>query len=340
VPFVEPSLLGSSIFLYGTERDAEKGSNWGGSGVLVGIPSEVNPSRVHLYAVTNDHVARRCSVVRLAKRKGAPFVLPGGEADWASHPDGDDISIRSLGAAVEDEYWYVGARLFLTEADISPEGIGPGDDCLMVGRYINQEFRQFDRPVVRFGNIAMLPEGVRQEQRSFDQESFLVDMRSHSGFSGSPVFVYYETEGWRFLPPLAEVPETEDPVRDAEAKVEALEQRVVGRETSGIMGKTWLLGIDWGRLPIWDDVFDGGRKIGRMRISSGMAGVVPAWKLLDLLNRDEIRAARDKAETELAEVSEAGNTGRRVGPEMGHEASPTWSGQSQPSSIARKPRET
>jgi len=54
----------------------------------------------------------------------------------------------------------------------------------MVGRYINQELRQFDRPVARFGNLAMLPEPIHQRERSFEQESFLVDMRSQAGFSG------------------------------------------------------------------------------------------------------------------------------------------------------------
>jgi hypothetical protein len=35
-------------------------------------------------------------------------------------------------------------------------------------------------------------------------------MRSQAGFSGSPVFVYYEDLGWRNLPPLSDVPE-DDP---------------------------------------------------------------------------------------------------------------------------------
>lgn len=308
VPFVRPDLLRSSIFLYGSEHDASEGANWGGSGVLVGIPSKTNPSRAHLYAVTNDHVADRCPVARLVKRNGDPYVLSGTESDWEPHPDGDDIAVRSLGAVAAHEYWYIPDALLLSQADLNPEEhplqIAPGDDCLMVGRYINQEYRQFDQPVVRFGNVAMLPERVYQHARSFEQESFLVDMRSHAGFSGSPVFVYYETEGWRFLPPLADVPETDDAYQDAKARSEALEERVAGREVSGIMGKTWLLGIDWGHLPVWDDVFDGDRRIGRMRVTTGMAAVVPAWKLADLLNEERIRMPRDKAEKQLSERDE------------------------------------
>ncbi len=176
----------------------------------------------------------------------------------------------------------------------------------MVGRYINQEHRQFDRPVARFGNLAMLPEPIHQRERSFEQESFLVDMRSQAGFSGSPVFVYYEEPGWRFLPPLEEPPEPPELPESAEpaerinhanervewsaARTKALQERPVGHHVSGVVSKTWLLGIDWGHLPVWDDVFDlHGRAGGRMRVDSGMAAVVPAWKLIELLNEGGIK---------------------------------------------------
>jgi hypothetical protein len=336
VPYVPPYVLGSSIFLYGSERDATEGANWGGSGVLVGIPSEANPSRVHLYAVTNDHVVDGCPVVRLVNRAGEAHVLSGTQSDWHFHPDGDDIAVRPFGAVVERDCWYVPDEKLLAQGDLSPEEfpdqISPGDDCAMIGRYINQEFRQFDQPVVRFGNLAMLPELIYQEERSFEQESFLVDMRSHSGFSGSPVFVYYEAEGWRFLPPepeepvLPDIPEEADPEADFAVRQEAMQKiieahreraelhsahynalrkRGEGRDTSGVMGKTWLLGLDWGHLPVWADVYDASKqKSGRMRVSTGMAGVVPAWKLRDLLNEKEVAMARDKTEKKLSEIDE------------------------------------
>jgi hypothetical protein len=172
----------------------------------------------------------------------------------------------------------------------------------MVGRYINQESRQFDKPVARFGNLAMLPEFVCQCERSFDQESFLVDMRSHSGFSGAPVFVYYESPGWRDTPRF--LPVTGDRVQDAEVDQKALEHRRAGPYTSGTMSRMWLLGIDWGHLPVWGDVVHAGKKFGRMRVNNGMAGVVPAWKLAELLNEEGIKMERDKTESQLTEIDE------------------------------------
>ena len=319
MPFVFYGLLGPSIFLYGSERDAREGANWGGSGVLVGVPSKTSPSRTHLYAVSNDHVIHSCPVIRLVKVNGDPYVLPGTDADWLSHPDNDDIAIRPLGAVRKSAYWYVPDDLLLSRADLSPgeypNQISPGDDCFMVGRYINQEQRQFDRPVVRFGNLAMLPEVVYQNERSFWQESFLVDMRSHAGFSGSPVFVYYEVPGFRYLPPEPERPPLPDGSTGLEEQKRmiavfeeyhrAATRRWTDRDESGVLGRKWLLGIDWGHLAVWDDVFGNDKKkLGRMRVSSGMAGVVPAWKLRDLLNMKEVKLARDKTEEQLSEKDE------------------------------------
>jgi len=279
VPHIPPELLESSIFLYGSQRDAESGANWGGSGVLVGFGAI--KSRVHLYAATNTHVAEQCPVIRLIKHsKGStePYILVGTADDWWFHPDGDDLAIRSLGMWPDYAVSYVSHRLLIARDNVRPFMLGPGDDCLMIGRYINHDLQQFDRPTVRFGNIAMLPERIYQEERTFHQESFLVDMRSHSGFSGSPVFVYYEEPRNRWGG-------SDGPV-------------------SGAMGKTWLLGIDWGHLPIWTDIREGRQTVGRAAVSGGMAGVVPAWKLRELLDEKERKMERSKAEEELRDSPE------------------------------------
>jgi hypothetical protein len=47
-------------------------------------------------------------------------------------------------------------------------------------------------PSARFGNISMLPNPralIRQETE-YEGQSYVIDMRSRSGFSGSPVYVY------------------------------------------------------------------------------------------------------------------------------------------------------
>lgn len=46
--------------------------------------------------------------------------------------------------------------------------LGPGDDCLMVGRYITLDLEQRKQPVVRVGNLSSWqPEPIFQPLRAF-----------------------------------------------------------------------------------------------------------------------------------------------------------------------------
>jgi hypothetical protein len=158
----------------------------------------------------------------------------------------------------------------------------------MVGRYINHDGKQFDRPVVRFGNLAMLPEPIHQRERAFDQESLLVDMRSVVGFSGSLVTLYYEV---------------------SRVRMSRLEARPEGPPLSSMVATSaigedyWVLGIDWGHLSVREDIIDEGERR-RVKVKSSMAAVVPAWKLKEMVDTvDEIVKPREEAEAELAKVN-------------------------------------
>lgn len=62
----------------------------------------------------------------------------------------------------------------------------------VVGRFVNAEGRQKNLPTLRFGNIAQSPQEKIKQDRvfgSFEQESYLVEARTISGYSGSPVCV-------------------------------------------------------------------------------------------------------------------------------------------------------
>jgi hypothetical protein len=300
VPYIPREVLQCSIFLYPSKEDAEAGQNWGGSGFLVGVPSAVSKSRVHLYAVSNDHVIHLNPTVRATKADGTMVIVERRDDDWISHLDGDDVAVCPLGVVAVRDYEYVeDEELTLHEAAMNdPWLIGPGDECFMVGRYIYRDQRQFDQPVLRFGNLSMMVEPIRQKERSFNQDSFLVEMRSQSGFSGSPVFVYYEGHGPRIpLPDWWEGNRYEwwkgSPEHWGPGTLPG------NRSPSGIVERMWLLGIDWGHIPAWSTVkCENGSEVGKVQVNSGMAGVVPSWKLVDLLVCDDLtkgRAVADEA---------------------------------------------
>ena len=150
--------------------------------------------------------------------------------------------------------------------------VGPGDEVFFVGRFVTHEGRTRNLPTARFGNIAMLPhEPVRNPESGIDQESFLVEARSVSGYSGSPVFVY--------IPPMALRPP----------------QRILSNSSHG----PFLLGVDWGHLGGKDLVRDrSGRPAEEgfhILQNAAMMTVVPAWRLQELLDTEEEVESRAEA---------------------------------------------
>jgi hypothetical protein len=111
------------------------------------------------------------------------------------------------------------------------------------------------------------------------QQSYLVEGRSIGGYSGAPVFMY--------IPPFAVRP-----------KQEGVQSRQFG---------PWFLGINWGHLNDWRPVCNAaGTPIGppglpTMQVSqnSGMMAVIPAWKLVEMINHPKAIALRRTREDEL-----------------------------------------
>lgn len=132
-----------------------------------------------------------------------------------------------------------------------------------MGRFIAHDGIQRNDPIVRFGSIAMMPgDPVFQKDRGFHQESFLIEARSLSGFSGSPVMLYVSTDSNRFR---SGTWETTDFIQNRPSI-------------------TGLLGIDWGSLRLKDEVVT----------NTGIMGAVPVWKLTELLDQQEVVEMREE----------------------------------------------
>ena len=276
MPPIRDHLLETVIYLYPSVADAVSGTNTGGSGFLVGLPAdgapllEENQPPAAIIAVSNRHVVgdpAQSPVIRLNTLAGRVEVLEMTGADWIAHPDGDDLAICPLGVVPDGvKFNYLRRELFIKRAsDGSPHftglpGSGPpvflGSGVFMVGRFMPIESR-VNQPVVRFGDIAMLPAPIRSP-RGIDQESYLVEMHSVSGFSGSPVFIGTYNE------------------------LGSLAQR--------------FLGVDWGHIPHVHPVLDADARHPSYTVeqNSGMMMVIPSWKLEEMLDSDEINEWKDE----------------------------------------------
>jgi len=288
MPRIPDNLLDCVLYLYASEVDAASGARSGGSGFLVSVPPEKEGAPAALYAVTNSHVIREGAspVVRLNTRAGQAEVIPLTADQWHHHPDGDDLAVCPIGLQPEHHRFMALTRAgFLAKGDLDELDIGPGDDVFFLGRYINHEGRQQNLPTARFGNISMMPFEPVRHPRGTLVESFLVEARSLSGYSGSPVFAYIGSDQRYF---------NWDDSRGAPPPIYMDVVRI------------YLLGVDWGHDADYKVVLEPDRQTKvpegwQVEQNSGIMNVAPAWRLSELLDEPELVSLRQERERKWAE---------------------------------------
>ena len=124
---------------------------------------------------------------------GKPDVIDLDQHQWIVHPDGDDLAVASVFRKVMigiHRHSHIPTQQLLTRAMAQDYEVGIGDEVLMIGRFINHQGRLHNQPAVRFGSISVMDRPISNSAIGQDQLSYSVEMRSRTGFSGSPVAVY------------------------------------------------------------------------------------------------------------------------------------------------------
>ena len=276
MPVIEELFLNSVFYLYPSVSDAESGARSGGSGFFVGIRSPTIEGLGYVYAVTNRHVVENAKsrTLRVNTTDGRVDIVQTDIADWA-RAAADDLAVMMIPLdEARHRFSYIPEDFFVTREVISEMRLGPGDETFLVGRFVNHEGTQQNTPSVRFGNISMMTGEPVKHDDGYMQESFLVETHSVGGFSGSPVFVY---------------------IRPSEVPYRRSNEHKCG---------PWLLGVDWGHQFDWYPVAlrcsgsSHPEDLG-IRHNTGMAYVVPSWKLHGLLYEDELVDVRKRRDEEF-----------------------------------------
>jgi hypothetical protein len=153
-------------------------------------------------------------------------------------------------------------KMFLTDDAMQTGDIGTGDEVFITGLFAHMSASARNLPIVRMGNIAMMPDEEVPTKRG-PMEAYLIEARSIGGLSGSPAFV---------------------------------------RETSplGGIGKFHLLGLMHGHWDIPPEdkntlriAYDASED---SRVNLGIATVVPARKVREVLNQPGIVEIRQRVE--------------------------------------------
>ena len=286
MPKLSPETLDLACYLYRDEKSARAGEEFGGTGFLVAMRSEVHPNVTHMYAVTNWHVACRdgFSVVRLNTRKGETDTFAFGPEDWEFDPRYDIAAVPIPVKHDVHQAVFIGTDRFITKEKIEGWEFGPGEDVFMVGRFVDHDGGLVNRPAVRFGNISVMPTPIEQPNGRM-ADSYCIDLNSRTGYSGSPVFLY-RTPGYDLT----------DVVKEGDGNLLLAGVNFLG-----------FLGIHFAQFPEFWEFADGPKKkaakesgepllLGGKYVKglSGMTCVLPAWNILEVLNMPNLKARRDR----------------------------------------------
>jgi hypothetical protein len=166
---------------------------------------------------------------------------------------------------------------FVDDALMERENVAVGDDLAIVGLYNKHVGKNRNIPIVRSGMIAAMPEpGELVATQIGPMEVYLIETRSTSGLSGSPVFW---TSGFHRVGPD-------------------------GVSRTLPMNLFRLLGFVHGR-------YNSPRE--SEWLSDGIALVVPARHIVETLRQEVIMAAREDEERRLREEAGVGQHGRTPG---------------------------
>jgi hypothetical protein len=292
--------LRSVVFL--GQREVEHGKeklHLGGTAFVVGVPTREPPVDYHLYLVTARHSIFELEgmdyLVRANTKEGCFKEIPiSGNEKWWFHPTEEtsvDVAVLPWQIADDDDTRFLKTdELFLIRETESwkDSDVGPGDEVYTVGLFTKLRGETKNFPIVRTGNIAMTPDEMLPEATigkfRGPIEAFLIESRSVGGLSGSPVFV--------------RVTATKNTILTADS----------GRKRWGdisVSGPLYLIGLAHGH---WEIAPERKNKVkihaalkDEPSINLGIAVVIPAKKIMEVLNHPELIQMREKDEKRTLE---------------------------------------
>ena len=250
-------------------RNGQVGLLFKGTAFFVSVPSETVPEVSHVFLVTAKHVAASLAskpfLVRANTKDGKSAIIPLKGTRWWYHPTDLSVDVAVIPWAPPEhvEYTHYSKSAFLTDEIISSKRIGTGDEVFITGLFAHLTGSSRDLPIVRMGNVAMLPEEPVPTSIG-NIEAYLIEARSIGGLSGSPAFVVQTT------PPE--------------------------------IGTFYLLGLMHGHWDIPpmaknDQVMTDGDEY--RQVNMGIAIVIPAKEILEVINQTGLAEARKRRDEQL-----------------------------------------
>jgi hypothetical protein len=240
------------------------------------------------FVVTAEHAISGFSqkgwdvYVRANLRNGGVREDNWSKGRWFFHPkDGStDVAVALIDFQPDEEFRSIllrtdgslggGEGIAGTSELLQSKTIGLGDEIFIVGLFRSHYGLQRNVPILRVGNLAMMKgEPVKTDYCGYT-EAYLVEARSISGLSGSPVFVHVPA----FAP------------------------------HGGTVTRFYLLGLMHGHFDIQnlkEDTVVDTQADATNGINTGIGVVIPVEKIIETIDQPELLELRKKAAKEFRE---------------------------------------
>lgn len=248
------------------------------------------------WLVTAQHVAMHFEdapfFLRINRTEGGSDVfhvdpLQAVEMRWISHPD-ESVDLAAIPFHISEkasglDLLSVNSELLLSDDKVRELGLNVGDLCYGVGLFKLMQGSKRNVPIVHTGHIALMPGDEEIPVKDWTKgptappklvRGYLVEIQNLKGLSGSPVLVRSTIN----------------------AVVPTFERGGGGTRATG-SSYVGAYDADLHLLGVWSASWDGfgdraaSREYGNTRIPLGMGTVVPAGRIIELLETD---AATDR----------------------------------------------
>jgi hypothetical protein len=246
---------------------------YAGTAFIVHVPYDSTSGCLHL--VTAKHVADEVGpnfVIGMNGRDGQPLFVANDDVEWFCHPTeaaSVDAAVLPFASPRTGDYDIsaIPVEMFATDARIAEHGIGLGDEVFSIGLFTKYFGISSLTPIVRTGNIAMMPKEQVPLGRFGLSDAYLIEGRSIGGLSGSPVFCRNTIT----IPGINEAGQV---------------TQVAG------LGQAHLLGLVHGH---WDMPVDFSELGKAEAVNMGISIVIPAKKILEILFSPALVDLRNEA---------------------------------------------
>jgi hypothetical protein len=233
---------------------------------------------------------------RLNNHSGEARIIPIPKSDWFFHPD-DQVDVAVAPTIMRSDmfdmsHFTLGPHssaeipdVALTKEVIARDRIGIGDETYTAGMFVGRLGERQNIPILRLGTIASMPGELIQTSYGF-HEAFLLEVRSIDGLSGSPTCIHMPVGRRMSSPFLMNGPL---PAADGQLRLQFyLMGMVLGYNE--VYGPTDKINI----------ASQSKRQTTRARrvnvpLNTGIAVVLPIWKILEAINQPTIQEARMRA---------------------------------------------